>query len=264
MNKSILLMAVIAICFSACKKDPLASFPPELTASKSGLIASFDSLNKDMSAAAYFLGQNINDSIVIRAKMMDLFSRTSFVLEFSFVTPQGIMKIIEPGIYHATQGTDISQQSHIVKAFQTKEPVLSETFLAVEGFYAAVDIHPIIHNGQLLGGVASLFYPQAILGNIMNPLLKNQTFELWAMEKGGKMIFNQDLGEIGRNIFTDDLYKPFPELIAAANKIASEEYGETTYSFYQTGTNDVVVKRTYWVTYSLYGTEWKLVWVKPE
>jgi hypothetical protein len=98
----------------------------------------------------------------------------------------------------------------------------------------------------------------------MEPLLVNQDFEFWVMEKGGRMLYNQDAYEIGLNLFTDPLYKDFPELVTAAGKIDTEESGTTHYSFYKTGTSEPVTKLTYWTTFELYGMQWKLVWVKPE
>jgi len=65
-------------------------------------------------------------------------------------------------------------------------------------------------------------------------------------------------------VLTDTLYQAFPELLSAAELIDAEKSGETTYSFYQTGTTTKVVKKTYWDTWELYGTEWKIIWVKPE
>ena len=84
------------------------------------------------------------------------------------------------------------------------------------------------------------------------------------MEKGGKVLFDQDTLEIGRNVLTDSLYSSFPELITASHLIDSLQSGETYYSFYQTGTSKKVVKKTYWSTYELFGTQWKIIWVKPE
>ena len=125
-------------------------------------------------------------------------------------------------------------------------------------------MHPILDQTILFGGITALFRPQTLLKRIIDPLVANQPFEMWVMEKGGVVLFDQDTLEIGRNVLTDPLYKPFPELIAAATLINKEQSGETYYSFYQTGTDIKVVKKTYWKTFSLYGTEWKIIWVKPE
>lgn len=263
-TRLLLPLMVLLMGITACNKDEEAFFPQELSTLSADLGTSFDTLNIDLANSALHLVSVINDSAAIRNEMQTLFSRTSFVVEFAYINPQGIMQIIEPPLFYPTQGTDISQQSHIIETFQTKLPVLSNSFYAVENFYAAVDIHPILNNGEVLGGITALFLPETILGRLINPIVKNQTFEIWVMEKGGRILYDQDADEIGRNLFTDPLYADFPELIAAAEKIDAEDSGETMYSFYQTGTTNKVVKRTYWVTYKLYGMEWKLIWVKPE
>jgi hypothetical protein len=259
-----LIGMILLLVITACKKDENPTFPEQLNTLKTGLTASFDTLNIDLTASASNLIAMINDSAAIRTEMKSLFSQTSFVVEFSYITPQGIMKIIEPPLFYPTQGADISTQSHIIQGYQTKLPVLSSSFYAVENFWAAVDFHPVVNSGEVLGGVTALFLPEDILGRLIAPLVKNQTYEMWVMEKGGKVLYDQDSEEIGLNVLTDPVYAEFTELIAAAEKINAESTGETTYSFYQTGTTTKVVKKTYWLTFTMYGTEWKLIWVKPE
>lgn len=261
-----LFALILVIGLASCTKHSESEtfFPAEPDKVVASLHSSFDSLNSDASTIASAIAQNINDTIAIRGDMLELFYRSSFVLEFSFVNLQGIMQIVEPPVYHYIEGSDISLQDHVVKCFQKKQPVLSKVFYAVEDFYAVVDIHPILRQGELLGGITALFRQQLLLKRIIQPLIENQPFEMWVMEKGGVVLFDQDTMEIGRNVITDTLYAPFPELIAAAKLIDANKSGETTYSFYQTGTTKKVVKKTYWKTFELYGNEWKIIWVKPE
>ncbi len=262
-SKLTCLIISLALFSGGCKKDVL-ELPEALVASKTNLGSAFESLNNSLAAAANYMASVNTDTSLIRVKLVGLINGASNIEEFSWVSPQGILQIIEPSKYYTLQGADIHQQNHIIKAFETKQPVLSQQFLAFEGFYAAVDIHPILGNNTVLGGVISLFKTEKFLADIMEPLLVNQDFELWVMEKGGRMLYNQDAYEIGLDLFTDPIYKDFPELVTAAGKIDTEESGTTHYSFYKTGTSDPVTKLTYWTTFELYGMQWKLVWVKPE
>lgn len=262
----IILFALLVSALFACKKsdDNSMAFPGELAKVTNALKLSFDSLNVDMSLVASTIAQNPNDTNAIRSYMLNLCDASSFVLEFSYVTPQGIMQIVEPAVYHNIQGSNISQQAHVITAFQTKMPVLSNTFNAVEGFKGAVDIHPVVKNTQVLGGITGLFLTRTILERIIAPIVANQEFEIWVMEKGGITLYDQDTAEIGLNVITDPLYQAFPELIAAAQLMNTQKSGETSYSFYKTGTSTKVTKRTFWSTFELYGQEWKIIWVKPE
>jgi len=257
------LTLLVGLLLYGCNKE--IEFPDALTQAKTNLGTAFTVLDQEMDDAAAYLVSVGMDTSLIRAKILEIYNSPTIVDEYSWVTPEGILKIVEPAIYHGAQGADISQQDHIIKLCADHVPVLSLSFLAVEGFYAVSDIHPILDGDQFLGGVDALIKTQDFLGAIMEPLLAGQNeFELWVMEKGGYMIYNQDLIEVGKNVFTDPYYEEFPEFIETCEKIDEQESGTTYYSFYKTGTTTPVKKLTYWTTFSQHGTEWKLVWVKPE
>lgn len=265
-SKALYLSLALALAdLAACSKDPLKSFPPELTTIKTNLETAFGSLDAQMSASATRLTPILDDSIRIRSELRDLFSKKpEYVLVFSLVYPPGTLEFVEPPVYYPIQGSDISDQDHIIRLFKEKVPVLSETFLAVEGFHAVVIGHPVIKNGEAAAGVTSLFNPQLLLSPIIDPLVLNQDFEIWMMENSGTLIWDQDIPDIGRNLFTDPYYDPFPNLKIALEKIVADDFGETTYSFFQAGTSIEVVKRAHWVTFSKHGQEWKIVHVVIE
>jgi hypothetical protein len=257
-----LCLALALAGLAACTKDPLKSFPPEISSIKTSLESTFEALETQMNVATTHLATIIGDTTQERLELKRLFSDSpEFVLDYALVSPAGILEIIEPPAYYPSEGSDISGQAHFNKLFSEKTPVLSATFLAVEGFYAAVDGHPVIKNNQVSGALTALFFPHQLLDPIIDPLILNQDFEIWMMEKGGTLIWDQDIPDIGRNLFTDPYYDPFPNLKIALEKIVAEEYGETTYSFFQAGTSIEVVKRAHWVTFSHHGQEWKIVHV---
>jgi hypothetical protein len=261
----IIILMLVVLSFS-CKKDndDNPNLPQELTTVRDGLMTSMDSLNMMLVDAVDQFAASGIDTAQMRAKLLELFDSSSFSKEFSFINPQGILQIIEPEAYHSYQGDDISTQSHVVSAFQTLQPVLSDVFPVLEGYLACVDIHPIVNGTQLLGAIDAVFTPSELLGRIIMPIVKDQDFEIWVMEKTGVVLFDQDAAEIGLNVLTNPLYADYPELIAACNKMIAEESGETTYSFFQTGTSTIVSKKTYWNTFAMHGNEWKIVWAKPE
>jgi hypothetical protein len=262
-NRFIYLIIIAFSLFLGCKKESV-ELPDGLVNAKANLENEFESINQKMASAVVSIISTGADSALVRARLLELVYGTTDITDFAWVTPSGIMQIIEPSIYYGSQGTNISSQDHVVKAFATKSPVLSGQFLSKEGFYAAAVIHPVVANNSVLGAISALFFPEQILENVMKPLFEGQEFELWVMEKGGKILYDQDAAEIGRELFSDPLYAGFPELLTAGHKIADEESGRTSYSFYKTGTKETVTKETYWNTFVLYGTEWKVVWVRPE
>ncbi len=263
--KPAIVAFILLVLMVSCKKDKDETvLPDELAVVHDRLAASFDTLNTLIGNANAQFAQSGIDTAVMRAKLLELYNTCTFAEEFVFTTPQGILQIIEPPAYYQYQGTDISNQPHVIAAFQTKQPVLSNAFGVVEGYQAVVDIHPIIQNTQAIGAISAVFEPARLLGRIIEPIVKNQAFEMWVMEKTGVVLYDQDTAEIGLNVITDPLYAAYPELIAACQKMAAESSGETSYSFYQTGTSTVVKKKTFWTTFSMHGNQWKIIWVKPE
>lgn len=260
-----LSVALTLAVLSSCTKDPLASYPPSITTVKTSLEAVFTSWDSDLNASTARLSLLLGDTGKVRSELKGMFANhPDYVVEYAFVSPPGILEIIEPPAYYPSQGVNISSQDHVIRLFGEKVPVLSNTFLAAEGFNAAVNAHPVIRDGKAAGALSPLFYPHRMLDPIIDPLILDQDFEIWMMDSGGTLIWDQDIPDIGRNLFTDPYYDPFPNLKIALEKIAAEEYGETTYSFFQAGTSIEVVKRAHWVTFTHHGQQWKIVHVKIE
>jgi hypothetical protein len=261
----ILSAALIITGLTTCTKDPLASYPSELTTIKNSLESTFRELDNNLFASSVRLTAVMNDSARIRSELKTMFSnRPDYLLEYAQITPPGIMSVIEPPAYYSQEGSDISSQAHIIRVFNEKVPVLSETFQAVEGFLAVVEAMPVLKDGEAKGALTALFYPHQLMDPIIKPLIRDRDFEIWVMGKEGTLLWDQDLPDIGRNLYTDPYYDPFPNLRVAVDKIVAEDHGETTYSFFQAETTVEVVKRAQWVTFSHLGQEWKIVYVKIE
>jgi hypothetical protein len=251
------------IFLAACKKEAVV-LPDALITSKTNLTAQFTLLEQKIAAASAYLIQANMDTTLIRAKLLEVVNQFPSVVTFSYITQTGIIRILEPAVYYGSQGADISSQDHVVRTFATKMPVLSKQFFAAEGFYASAYIYPIVNSNSMKGALSALFKPESILGNIFKPLNEGQEFELWAIEKGGRLLYDPIASEIGNNLITDAMYQEFPELVTAVKKFDAEESGTTTFSYYEPGTTHIVKKLAYWTTFDLNGTEWKLIWSKPE
>jgi len=258
---SYFLAATLIMLSFGCRKNSV-ELPEALVNAKAQVEEGFAALDTRMAAAVAHLNTVSLDTVQIRLKLQELMAASGNVSEFCFVTPEGILSMIEPPEYYYSQGTDISKQDHIVKSYETKLPVLSKTFQVVEGYYAVAYIHPIVQNNEIKGGIVAVIIPDYFLGEIIDPLVADADFEMWAMESGGRIIFDQDAEEIGLYLFTDPLYQDFSELLEAGRKIDDLDSGTTTYSFYQTGTTTKVTKLTYWNTVNIHGSLWKMVWVK--
>lgn len=263
-KKLVLLAFTAAFLLNACKKsDDSVTLPSELATVKKNLKLSLDSLESQLTSATGTLAQSWNDTSAIRNLLIQLYSGSSFSKEIAFINAQYIMQQVEPPEFYQFQGTDFSSSTSLVEALASKQPCLTSQFAAVEGFNAVIDIHPILAGGIVKGAIESLYTPEEILGRIILPVIQNQAFDIWVMEKDGVEIYDQDTSTVGHNIFTDPIYDPFPSLRTAAHLMSGKASGNTTYTFYLPGTTTAVKKDCYWDTFTIHGMEWKIVWVKP-
>jgi len=78
-----------------------------------------------------------------------------------------------------------------------------------------------------------------------------------------KVLYDADQHEVGRLLFSDPEYQPFPDLLQLGRRIAAEADGMGTYSYFKAGTSQIMKKDAWWVTVTLHGMEWRLVSVHP-
>lgn len=237
--------------------------PPEILAKAAEqLSAALQALNLDLAAAAQNMATLDPASPAARELLRQIPAKHPFVIDASFVSPAGIMTVVEPAAYQQVEGSDISQQAQVLKVHLTKEPVMSQSFLSVEGF-PGVDIeYPVLQNAALKGSLSAFFRPDQFIGGIAAPLCQDSPVSLLAMQNDGISLYDSDPAQIGKNLFTDPLYQPFPELIQLGRSIAAQNTGTGRYSFFAPGTTNPVAKEAHWTTVSMYGTEWKLVSMK--
>jgi hypothetical protein len=227
--------------------------------------AQLQSIDQDLAQAAKSLSTLDLKSDAARTIIRQLQARRAdIVIDACTISPQGIMLLVEPARYRSVEGTDISGQEQIQTILRTRKPVMSRVFLTVEGV-PAVDVeHPVIStDGHYLGSVSAIFQPWILIGKCVNDLIAGMPVEIWAMQPDGMIIYDADRHEVGRVLFSDPVYQPFPELLQLGRRIAAEPEGSGSYFYFKAGTDDMVQKDAWWVSLTLHGMEWRLVSVHP-
>lgn len=262
--KNILVAIVLPFLLSSCMTNYT-----ELTATgtlsevQKNINSNFERFQTDMSVAAAKLSDKTGNMDEVRGVLASLKQKTPLVSTCSFIDRKGIMKVVEPVKYRKYEGSDISSQEQVVRVARTQKPVLSNVFRSVEGFYGFSFLCPVMtKSGAYAGSISFLVKPETFFRNFLDQLLKNRPVEIWVMDKNGFVIYDRDRGQIGRNIFKDDMYKPFPALIKACHQITGKPEGTTEYEFYSATTKEKVLKKASWTTLQIYGVEWKLVHVE--
>lgn len=198
----------------------------------------------------------------IRLLLRHLYETNPEIVNVSFIDKEAVIMYIHPDEYSYVEGEWIGDQKQVQRLHETKRPVLSGNFLAVEGFYAAdLEWSVFKEDGSLGGSLSFLIKPDLFLAPIILPH-SNEPYEFWIMDPDGTILYDQDIIEIGRNLFDDPLYKAFDNLIEIGHEIAAKESGEDYYTFHSKGMESLVIKEVIWTSVGLHGTQWRVVLTK--
>lgn len=160
----------------------------------------------------------------------------------------------------------------ITSVLETKAPQFSREYRMEEGYNGTVLAYPVFSpQGEFMGGIAAIVVPDKLMDALVAPQLHFNTstrgnitdYSFWAMDLDGLVAYDRDASQLGKYLFEDPLYKPYPSLIELGHKIAAERSGHGYYSFQVTeGNKKVVTKESYWTTVGLQGQELRLVVTK--
>jgi len=180
-----------------------------------------------------------------------------YVVDSTFIDNKGMMRFIEPQQYRNYEGSDISKQEAIIKMLKTQKPRMGNAFVSVEGI-KSIDIeYPVFSKGkQFLGSISMLIKYDELIRSVATTVEKELGVKCWVVQKDGLILYETDPTQTGLNIFTDPLYKDFPELLALGKRMIKEKEGEGSYSFRTPGTKNVVQKRNVWKTVHFFNNDW--------
>ena len=256
-TRIVVLALLISGALGSCrtdKKDVLTA----LDIAKGKIQNSIDSLNRVLASAAGSLSGVAADPEAIRARLKKVCSGSLLTKEVAFITPGGKKEIIEPRSFREFEGTSLNQESNLKEAMQLKQPVFSGLFKAPEGFQAVADVYPVVSGSTVVGAIESVFAPYDLI-HLIRITLVTAPNEIWVMDQDGTVIFQEDTGTIGKNVFKDDYFSKFNNFQTACKTIAGAESGEVNYSYYTIGTTNPVDKTAYWKTIKMHDKSWKII-----
>jgi hypothetical protein len=222
-----------------------------------------DNLDSDLSGTASKLAGTGLSGPEVRQILNELCSKHPFIIDSCTADIAGKMITVAPEAYSNYEGSDISTQDPTVKFKETKEPMLSQVFTAVEGMDAVVLMWPILsEKGDFIGSLSALFKPETLLAMVAEPILKGTGIALNVMQLDGLNIYDSEGADTGKNLFTDPSFQPYKELVELGSRIAAEESGSGSYTFISQTTGKAVKKQVFWASAGLHGTAWRLVSVQ--
>jgi polar amino acid transport system substrate-binding protein len=229
-------------------------------------------LDLDVANAAQNLSTTGLEGTAALRVLRKLLETDSNLAEAVTFSKEGKIIIAECRGCEGGEGADISGQEHIAHVLKTKTPTFSKQFLLVEGYNGTALAYPVFSpQGEFLGGISTIIEPDKLLNAVVAPQLhfdidnrSNITdYSFWLMHLDGLIAYDRDASQIGKYLFEDPLYKPYPSLLALGKKMITARSGHGYYSFQVTeGNKRIVTKESYWTTAELHGREWRLVVTK--
>jgi len=171
----------------------------------------------------------------------------------------GVVRAAEPEEAKILLGQRLGDQA-VLQAIATRQPLLSDLFPLAQGGDAVVIIHPVVRgDGAATGMVSTAFIPFDLLAPIAADASRKTPCSFMVIQTDGRILYDPDPEEVGRETLDDALYKEFPEILAIARQAAGDRTGYGTYSFYSTGLGKIINKETFWTTIGLHDTEWRVM-----
>jgi len=239
------------------------TFPDELTTLKQIVTNDFNAIFTIMNLTATQIGSNELDSTNICAALNSFMESPDIVFDIAYGNKEGIIKYIAPEEYaEGVVGYDVSTQVDFLYMKDNKLPSISESFMSSEGFFGATIGYPIVIGNEFSGFLSGLIMPDVYLESIIKPITDDQNFHIWVMEKNGTVLYDEQEAMTGVNILDNSAFQSMQSLVAAAEKIISEDQGSTNYEYVNPYTQEYLKMKAFWVTYSLGANEWKIIYTK--
>ena len=241
-------------------KEPTTA-PEVLFKAQQAVQAELDRIDADLLAAAEDLTTCGVEGVEADAVLQGLLLTHPEVADFFTCDVTGAIVTIEPGACRSFLGTDPGRQG--LDCFQdTTRAVMSSPVLAEEHFTGVAVTQPVfVDDGMVVGSVAAFFNAQKTVGGFVDELQHTEGLDkLWVMDTAGTIVYDRAATHVGLNLFTADLYKPFPEIIAAAHDMVARPSGAGTYAFVAFGNvSQPMTKDAFWTTVSMHDREWRVI-----
>lgn len=184
----------------------------------------FSNLNKDILIA-------IDKSDVSNISVLkELYSKFPEVTAFEFISIEG--KIVSSAPDRSNTGLDISRLFHIKDVLKLKKTIISKSFKSNSGEYFVALVYPVIRGNKVHGIIAALIQTEVFIPKLLSLHPLESSFQVWVMEDSGYILYDEDPKQAGKILFSDEMYKNFPELQKFGENVVQDKWGVGHYEFF--------------------------------
>ena len=139
---------------------------------------------------------------------------TPYVIDCITVDPEGTILATEPEQYKGVIGENIGNQTHFLRLSRYKIPVMSGMIPTVEGVPSVDIASPVFsRDGLFIGATTALISPGDLFADQMSEIQGRPEYGFTVMQTDGLIIYDSDAMQVGRVLFDDPLFEPYPGLI---------------------------------------------------
>lgn len=213
-------------------------------------IATFDSDLKLANSEAEYLNLK---------KIMDLYPSTD---AFFTMTMKGDIRSIFPPKYAVPTGFNSASIEKIMPQLENYGFAVSPVFVTEKKQLAFFLLVPVYRHGKTIGLLTAVMRTDKLRPEAFAYDPETTDFRIWGMQYDGLIIYDEDPSQIGLILFTDGIYKDFPELLKFGDEIRKEPWGIGYYSFLAENKKDTIYKIAAWDTV-MEPISWKIVVTHP-
>jgi len=249
---------------------PKASINPDhgamaktLATMQDDIVAAIIRLDKETGSSAIKLGKSGLSGDAANSILARLAASDPAILTAITFDRNGTVRAAAPLEARVLIGENLGNQTVVQDLFARNQPLMSDLFPLAQGGYGSVIEYPVYsEEGQVIGAVSITFSPDVLIAPYAESATEGTRYSAMVAQTDGRVLYDPDPEEVGRETFNESLYAEFPEILEFARQYSGNKSGYATYSFYDTGFGNIVNKEAFWTTIGIHGTEWRLIIIR--
>ncbi len=169
-------------------------------------------------------------------------------LALATITPEGKVAAMYPERSDTAEALSTVFARESAARFDANKQSASGLVRMPDGSHVFAIASPIKRGSSEIGVLAVLYTAEKAIPAAMSFDPLKSEYQVWCMRGDGLIFYDEDPDQIGRSLFTDEIYAKFPELRMLGEKIRSEPNGLGYYSYLARGGENVVYKIAAWDT----------------
>lgn len=203
---------------------------------------------------------NLGKAESIMPYLQELEKHHPFMTSFMVILPPGAVIASFPEKDTTKYNLSSDQYKDLINQFNLHHVVVGKIIKISDELHVFPIYYPIKYGNRVVGVLTAIGSSENTLAAAMpfDPL--KSEYQVWCMDENGIIIYDEDSKQIGRDLFRDEMFTKFPELMTFGEKMRKEPWGVGYYRFYERGKGKVIYKIAAWDTFTpAEDVAWKIV-----